>query len=143
MTTLLELAERCEKASGPDRLLDAEILIALERPTYRHMQPEDAVTFPDTYEPGKIVERVDGGWYAAKDYTGSIDDAATLVPDRFMWTMDSWSRSQWSAGIWRHRGWIVTSDVDRQSRSPALALCAAALRARSSSQEPTKSGEGR
>lgn len=131
MNALLELAERIEAATGPDRELDALILIELEHPSYRLMTMEDAVTFPDTYATGKIVERVDGGWYKAPAYTGSMDAAAALIPSGLLWTMDSWSTHQWSAGIWRHRGWLFTPDVDRQSRTPALALCAAALRARS------------
>jgi hypothetical protein len=64
--------------------------------------------------------------------TASLDAAMSLVPEGCLWTMDSWSARGWSAGIWRPRtrSWLINTDRDRQSPTPAIALCAAALKAR-------------
>ncbi len=86
--TLLELAERCEAATGPSYVLDLEIAEVIA-PTELAWQPP---------------------------YTASLDAAMMLVPD--------------------HDGWIImgnSAKVGRQisgAATPALALCAAALRAR-------------
>lgn len=65
-------------------------------------------------------------------YTASLDAAMSLVPEGCLWTMDSWSARGWSAGIWRPRtrSWLINTDRDRQSPTPAIALCAAALKSR-------------
>lgn len=114
----MTLIERVESADGPDRELDAAILAAV---------PPDQV-------PSPIVEsgygwRYDRGywWLATGEdsrtppknvcpprYTTSIDVALTLFPDQ----TGPWSA--WNCAIPRVRG----------APTPALALCAAALKAR-------------
>jgi len=107
-TTLLTLAERCEQAAGPDRELDWQIAIA--------------------YNVAK-------GRY----YTGSLDAAVTLVPEGCDWHCQSnpsvsacWaSVSPKKLGL-ELRGW---GSGMRRASTPALALCAAALRARAAAHD--------
>lgn len=103
---LLELADECERAGGPDRSLDLAIICA---------------AFPKV----KL-----GG---VPEYTSSLDAALTLVPEghdvkitqasgpgRADWYGRCALRTEWGDGI-SHRG---------NAANGALALCAAALRAR-------------
>jgi hypothetical protein len=116
---LIELADRCEKATGPDRELDAQIWLASEPRT------EGAV--PDENCAGWV--RRDGwafGCAKAPDYTASLDAAMTLVPEGYDWVI-----GRTNGGLTIHaevggRG----DEYMRFGSTPALALCAAALRAR-------------
>ena len=124
MTDLLALAERCEAATGPDRELTAEIQVLLfEKPDYR---------FPD-----QVLNRKPSSWNEAAgrfrhdgfggsrpwpDYTASVDAALTLVPDGLrQFGTDT-------VGPFAALGWPVKHFA--RAKSEALALCAAALRAR-------------
>ena len=100
---LIALAERVERAEGPSFTFELEIFRAINPQATRHSIPNN--------------------------YTASLDAAMTLVPHGFLWTMDSWEGSRWSAGIWRDRRWLVHTSEKRTSRTPALALTAASLRA--------------
>jgi hypothetical protein len=114
MTDLLKLAERCEQASGPDLDLSHDIARAL----------------------------VGHSGYKYQPYTASLDAAMTLVPegwqgDRLSW----WAGCEASCVLiethlvgdeWvREAGWL--GRVEGEAATPALALCAAALRARAAS----------
>jgi hypothetical protein len=128
-TTLRALVARVEAATGPDRELAKDI-----------MQAVKGARFLD----GGLCEM--GGWYYATpgrdddnphpplpDPTASLDAAASLVPAGWTWRVDSGDyntrpiafcvpnegRLPWPA-------WIT----DIEAATPALALCAAALRAR-------------
>ena len=66
--TLLALAARCEAGTGPDRELDAEIMVAV---------------YPDL----KLAQSINGHWYSIsgmhtriEEYTDSLDAAVLLVP---------------------------------------------------------------
>jgi hypothetical protein len=111
-TTLLALAERCEQAAGPDRELDAEIALAAgwERKWNDSDKPH-----------GWYWRRGDYSWTAEMEgippnYTASLDAAVTLVPEGCGWMVMG---NAAKVGRWPSRG-----------ATPALALCAAALRAR-------------
>lgn len=97
MVDLIELAERCEKAEGPDRELDLCIM--------------------------RYAENIGGAAENAKHYTASIDAALTLVPEGLQFYL---SRGDYAtaATVGREQEWHATA------ATPALALCAAALRAR-------------
>jgi hypothetical protein len=126
--TLLALAERCEHAAGPDRELDAEISVAVGRHETHVERRSDGTT--------KLLPwRGDGtGSYNidCRRYTASLDAAVTLAPDGWRW----WINSSPFA-----RCWLVANDriVDKaqseKCATPALALCAAALRARVAAYE--------
>lgn len=96
---LLKLAERCEAATGPDYEIDAQIADAI----------------------GK------GSWYAvgnpAWKFTASLDAAMTLVPEGCHWWMPFPNEARIAND--EH----VLTPLPQRCATPALALCAAALRA--------------
>jgi hypothetical protein len=135
---MLRLAERCEQATGPDRELDT--LIA------PHAGWKEAgklsvmgSKMPAWLPPGK--SGADNKVLKVPAFTASLDAAMTLVPE-------GWD---WSAGTGRGTGWATLGlpdddqmggssddEVSCDAATPALALCAAALRARASA--PTDKG---
>ena len=126
---LLELAERCEAASGPDVVL-----------------AQDIADYAESIGLLSIGMRI-------PDYTASLDAAMTLVPEGFVVKLEAWpahgdtpakasielwgtSEKRWGRDlIWGHGSEDVTAKAD--ASTPALALCAAALRARAKQE-----GEG-
>lgn len=99
-----ELARRCEEATGADRGIDAEIASLMHSSQ---------------------------GWHAADclvDFTASTDAAITLVPLQMQFGV---GRDNLIPGP---EGWAWVSGDDDTSivkaATPALALCAASLRAR-------------
>jgi hypothetical protein len=109
VTDLLQLAERCEAATGANKMLDEAIFEAAGIVPSRH----HAFVYPH---------------YA---FTASVDAALTLVPEGAHYGngKDSGGKSwAWVAsrvnGVWQQK--VAT----RWAATPALAICAAALRAR-------------
>lgn len=113
---LIKLAERVEAATGPDRELDAEICRAAGWEVVR-----DRHDGKDYYEP------VAGySWQPVPAYTSSLDAAMQLVPeDRPKWAVTGRNSATvgMNGGEVGHIEWVFAA-------TPALALCAAALRAR-------------
>jgi hypothetical protein len=110
-----ELIERLSKATGPDHAIDIEI--ARMRGVTVMMQNDDGNgSHEDTY------------W----EYTKSIDDALTLVPEGMKWSCGTWSNNFATCGDDSRSG----QNIDNQP-SPAIALCIAALKA----QQGTTRGE--
>ena len=114
MSGLLELAERCARATGPDWKLDLAIFEAADPEAYR----------------GSVL----GAYHRADrvtppSYTASLDAAMTLVPlgQQFgCGSKDATDRA------WAWAGQFSEGDYIANAATPALALCAAALRARAS-----------
>ena len=111
---LLALAERCEDARGPDREIDIRICT-------------DALN----------KSRLDEGFQVAPTFTASVDAALTLVPEGWNDNV-SWSAKKQKARAWCEwmpeapfapSDWIVHYG---RGANRALAICAAALRARAS-----------
>lgn len=131
MTDNLALAERVEAASGPDRELDCRIAAA----AHQSMAGEFHVVGAPTYEPERYFSRQEGiDWIGydllnnAPAYTASLDAAMTLVPKGLTWDLST-DFVPCHAGIYNGR------DDDEglpafsgDAATPALALCAAALR---------------
>ena len=96
-----DLAQRCEAATGPDRALDAE-----------------------------ICQAVFGRFIGVAKYTASLDAALTLVPGEAFWRVGHDGAgpdpSAFRADVFQTPG---TGLNVARSATPALALCAAALRA--------------
>lgn len=122
MSELLKLAKRCEAAIGPDRELDAAIAIA---------NGSKAVV---SYGHPAL-----GNFYRApaffKHYTASLDAAMTLLPDRAWWSVEAQPLGS---------GKYLSECGDERvasAVSPALALCAAALRARDALTNSEGGGE--
>lgn len=118
-TTLLALAERCEQATGPDRELD----FTIDNFMLKHGPEADRIRNPRYVLP----------------YTASLDAAVTLVPEGCDWHCQSnpsvsacWASvspmkvdsklQEWGSGM-------------RRASTAALALCAAALRARAAAHD--------
>ncbi len=142
---LLALAARCEREE-PTFALECEIAAA-------------------TY-PAGAVACIEGVWIVNKRgtpltpiweplhparYTTSLDAAVTLVPEGWAWFVE-WIGAPFSEG--RARLWIpaqrtqklTVENVNTQAKTPTMALCAAALRARAAELEqegsPTSSPDG-
>jgi hypothetical protein len=103
---LLELAERCEKATGDDASLDHDIWIAVGRPA-EYLVRDLKLDPPD--------------------YTVSLDSAMTLVSKGWSVALHAHSDDQSRASV--YSGNPAAHDF-RYAATPALALCAASLRAR-------------
>ncbi len=112
--TLLALAERCEQAAGPDKELD----FTIDNFMLKHGPEADRIRNPRYVLP----------------YTTSLDAAVTLVPEGWRWWVNS---SPFG------RCWLVANDQiadkaqSEKCATPALALCAAALRARATMSQPS------
>lgn len=109
---LRELADWCEKAKGLDRELDVAIESALG-------------TFSDFTANEAEVLAVD----LCRKYSSSIDAAMTLVPDKYA---DDFLIDAHGAWLGPNYMYFSEGEADFQGwgSTPALALCAAALRAR-------------
>jgi hypothetical protein len=127
------LAERVEMAEGPDRELDAEIAraIGLEVQTVMVMAPKP-------YDQLSSIHRDEGAAPVSRPlarFTASTDAASgLLLPEQ-----------RYEAGTWEAypRGTAVVAGLTSMSphsygdaATPALALCAAALRARLQQESP-------
>jgi hypothetical protein len=120
---LLELAERCEKATGPDRGLDKAIAAVVHLKQLTYQSPE---------------------WIKDPEFTASLDAAMTLVPEGALWKVDhgiTWSDEQSTSNGRNYRAGVGIGDVPAKwsdgvsAASPAFALCAAALKARAHKEE--------
>ena len=140
----LALADRCEAATGPDRELDCAIGCAVAGFFVCKPRWEGApVSYGQVDADGSRSEPGTGGDWMVPRYTASLDAAMTLAPKG--WFMQL---SDWQAPILRAHGpWQAIFTLDRDdfrrgfdarcdhAATPALALCAAALRALAT-QEP-------
>ncbi len=114
---LTDLADRVARLTGPDREVDAAIAVAAK------VVPHD---FEPAFEPGYWRAMYDNRHWYAPEYTASIDAAMTLVPEGYDY------------GIYRvsgecqvEVGAAETFQLEQvTAATPALALTAAALRAR-------------
>lgn len=147
---LQDIAELCEKARGPDKLLDAKIVIALDlRPKWcrdygteiyideKRINPDDTVPiFINT------TGKRSAGHPSFHDYppfTASIDDAMTLAsPGMRRLVRDHDGKKDYDGTGKGKRGFASVYDKrgdgpihSAYGATPALALCAAALRSRS------------
>jgi hypothetical protein len=119
----LELAERIEKATGPDRELDETIACALHIAQNRN---------------GFIYWMNEAGstdvlWHHAIKFTASLDAAMTLVPEGWLPIIDAASEDDAVlVDLWARVTVAPHKPKRRHAKAatPALALCAAALRAR-------------
>jgi hypothetical protein len=115
---LRALIQRVEAATGPDRVLDAEIACAMCRLRLREHGAR-----PDPMAPG-CVRDIAGSW-SAPEFTDSLDAAVLLVPAGRDW-MTGTHQSAATAVVTRaadEGAWLTAA-------TPALALVAAALLAR-------------
>ncbi len=134
---LLELADRCERVTGPDRKLDAEVAAALQ---LGFNLPDWALRWTAEWKPtfgGRVVLMHDDGtlgpYFSSAKFTASLDDAMILVPEGWEWGV---GRKDATGKPWAWVGLPLPKKVDWEpmlpanAATPALALCAASLRAR-------------
>lgn len=150
MSELIKLAERFEQASGPDRELDYRIGYALgwrfngfEWPGRQSCDQEELSDqqFAD-------LDMMAGGWkrpdqdewpYPGTNnnvvprWSSSIDAAMTLVPEGQLFIL--YSDGSCEIGPQPTDGSIMQPVAKAEAATPALALCSAALRARSVQEE--------
>jgi len=119
--TFIALAERCEQATGPDKELD----FTIDGFMLKHGPETDRIRNPRYVLP----------------YTASLDAAVTLVPEGYYWQAANGKRRhsepQACADLFVAHGpnrgdMSFTADA----ATTALALCAAALRARAAMLHP-------
>ena len=143
-TDIAKVVERIEGLDGSDRQVDAEIGLATgafftvpnkgwpDRLDYCRINGDGSQTFP-----GNGFDQL------VPAYTASIDAAMTLVPEGWGWNISQPNARALASGLLKKRtpcsGEVQNGCEDRYAvagATPALALCAAALRAR------THRGEG-
>ena len=136
MSDLASLIARLEAAEGPSRELDAEIAaLCVIGPS------QDVWAEPDS--PGMVrvlgCGSISSQSVRARRYTASLDSALSLVPEGVWTTIDHYFMSDERPDIWRV--WLkrpIGFDGKRpkiieyfsKAPTPALALTAAALKAR-------------
>jgi hypothetical protein len=126
---LQSLARRCEEATGSDRGLDAQLGRALRRDG-----KAKNIYQRGCYRGGKpVLLRVD---YVFPPYTASLDAAMTLVPaPDWEWSLEIETGSDGEMFARCAMG-DPARFRDVEAKTPALALCAAALRARDTDRNP-------
>lgn len=135
---LMALADRVEALAEPCRETDAAIYLALHLPNWRDGDPwkktngwfkkncaEDAIAY-------FFHDGMGGRSVTVKSFTASLDAAMTLVPADMVWNAGNDVRC-W-AHIWRDKKLYNGVPWDSRAATPALALTAAALRARASKE---------
>lgn len=143
---MVDLIPRIEAANGPDRRLDAEIA-ALVR-AHPHNAPNWVINWKGLWAPaprinsGAVAVWNDGGelavWWNAPRYTESVDAALTLVPTKgrdWRWLLDRRPYADdgrpdgYRAEVY-YSPQVEPRDTESWCATAALAMCAAALKAR-------------
>jgi hypothetical protein len=123
---LLKLAERCEQATGPSYALEVEIWDAIYPGEREGRWQEWLRVSPSSMTHNLGPSDRDGYIKPRRAFTASPDAAMTLVPEGWSWTVDAVGRASCFAPNEPHP-WPRAGGL---SKTPALALCAAALRAK-------------
>lgn len=126
MNGLLELAARCEAAAGADRELDAAIAVAALG--FFEIEPKwegGPVGYGYIDADGCPVHPGHGGDQLVKEFTASLDAAMELAKD-FGGQVTFFKDGTAKAFLWQP----YPMAVEAKAATPALALTAAALKAR-------------
>lgn len=140
MTDLNDLAARVEALTGPDREVDALICVAVNAGSLPGAQKEMSED-PTVYSLGYVRHRFEGrlSLRESRRYTASIDAAMTLVPEGYTFAVgagDTVTEGPWAWCCEPDEFAVsVHSDEFCKAATPALALTAATLRARSQQGE--------
>lgn len=124
--SLRDLIDRVERATWPDRYLDAAIHSAIlsELDFAVHVRPAPSRN-------GRVIVHYQGGTHGTRQspcYTLSIDSAKTLVPEGHSFNLGNDVRP-W-AHVWFDVPAYDGKPYEGRAATPALALVAASLRAR-------------
>lgn len=126
MSSLLELAVRCEAATGPDRQTECDIFTALNPEWLPHKTDLGTFVNDKSLRDTPYLSR---NTKLAPRYTASLDAALTLVPVGVAWCLYSDSSIEYGP---EPEAGCMLNGYGLDAATPALALCAAALRARAS-----------
>ncbi len=130
---LLQLAASCERES-PSREIDCHIAFFVTGDL--QVGVKGPLKAPLPYMLSEAVERPRDLQLLANDdnidmiprYTTSLDAAVTLVPEKYWWSVRN-------GGCYATVGPSNWHDLEGEAKTPALALCAAALKARAAMEE--------
>jgi len=122
---MTELARRCEETEGPS--------YALEHSIYKTVNPDGYQRRVDTLLAGPMGPRLSpvdyDGYIVPPAYTSSLDAAMALVPEGWLWQVELIGH-QTKGRIGAAMVWLKHRQVKHgKAATPALALCATALRA--------------
>jgi hypothetical protein len=155
---LVKLAERCEAAVGPDRELDADICIAALGWSEIPSEEGDWRSLKGPSGRINVTRNGSNGGFAGDKlpkFTASLDAAMTLVPEGWRWIMrqarpdkanpneygyfarletEDFESVTWGKGSDWLTDTVAGQDVFVWAGTPALALCAAALRSHARAQ---------
>jgi hypothetical protein len=148
-STLLELAERCEKATGPDRDIDGWIWAHLKvgEPYIVGQEPGRFPQKPIYGERLDVMRDIPGkdgaDYIGAPAYTASLDAAMSLAMPHWWWSASaplSEAAYGWSREDQRQprAGFEMIGEpysVGARAATVPLAICAAALKARANQPE--------
>lgn len=130
ITSMRDLIAKIEAATGPDRVLDGDIWIAING-----WQERDGCRIPDgVWHRQDPNDRI--AFEAPPAFTASIDAAVSLVPDGHWWIAGNPTTDipQASATV-RRNGSDMADALVLFGATPALVICAAALRVRLAMQD--------
>ena len=114
-----KLAERIEALEGPCRAMDAEITLAVHDCCKPHTPTAEGPRYP--------LENKYGSPFFPQPYTSSLDAAMTLVPEGWVWSINQFPDK--ASAYCVSEGEVMARPRKQYQATPALALCAAALRA--------------
>lgn len=137
MNPLIKLAERVEAATGPDRELDCAIMQAVN-PDFQPIPGGSGFYDPALINALSAQKYITKGTYVTPRYTASIDAAMQLVPEGDdvsgeIFRLETYNKSGVLADHVRASAWVPGAPR-AFAATPALAICAAALRAKASKQ---------
>ena len=125
---MIDLAKRIEELEGPDREVDAEIALAVFDWCKPHKPDPEGPKFP--------LENKFGSPFFPRFFTGNLTDAKSLVDSRALWVVGSMEDGPFARLVWPQKdGGFSGGYIEAAAATPALALCAAAIRARESEGE--------
>lgn len=134
----MELADRIEALDGPCREIDWDIFCLVQPDRLPFYEEKLAEVQAEAEANGIWAIRSDAVIQRQRDlvcprYTASLDDAMTLVPEgMFAGVSQNVHYSYWCA-------WVHSKDVEFAAQvtapTPAIAICAAALRAKETPHE--------
>jgi hypothetical protein len=127
---LIALAERVEAAAGPDRTLDADIAVAIDFVS-EYSTPGSVRALHVDYGGNNSSEAIGRHWPRLPSYSGTVDGARMLLDPRALWCAGEMEEGPFARLCWpQPNGGFVGGYFKASARTPALALVAAALRAR-------------
>lgn len=129
---LLALAERVEAATGADRLLDAQIWLAVAMGEIQSGIARASGIWPKGCSEEEWSRR-ESLWITdnAPRFSASLDAALALCPQGHWWNVGQDTDFAWA----NLTPWGTDKTIEALNcATPALALCAAALKARAASE---------